>query len=86
MRPPSSSPFGRHKAAMVAVKKTERSMRLLTENELKTYNDAELWELYRRMMFHLPLFAENSLDYLNAQMNLILLRQMITRRAQPRPG
>lgn len=61
-------------------------MRLLTKEELKNCTEAELWDLYRRLLLLLPTLREGSLDHLNVLTNLVIIREAIARRAQPRPG
>jgi len=61
-------------------------MRLLTKEELKNRTEAELWDLYRRLLLLLPTLREGSLDHLNVLMNLVIIREAIAHRAQPRPG
>lgn len=61
-------------------------MHLLTKEDLKSHTDAELWELYRRLLFLLSTLREGSLDHLNTLMNLQLVRERLSDQYRLRPG
>ncbi len=60
-------------------------MRLLTQEELKIYTEAELWNLYRWLLMLLPAARDGSLDHIVILMNLQSIRDMIVVRVRLRP-
>lgn len=61
-------------------------MRLITKDELKLLTEAELWELYRRLLWLLSALLVGSYDHTLALMNVQIIRERLSEQYRLRLG